>query len=330
MEITWGVELITYFNPDFWGLDRTAPGLSWAEAFDRDPRFYFDRMFDSARDLGLRGVELAPNPGGWRRAEKGYGDAAGLKSALDERGLKLAASYTHAAEIMWPCLEDRDREPEADAEIAAHAAFVRACGAGIITMGTMPRAEFGSRVGQAEVAESFRAPVDPVIREKVCAQLNRLGSVVARHGVRLAIHTDSYSIASRPSDVRALMDGTDPDTVGLCPDSGHMTIDSGDAVRVLRENVSRVPIMHWKDAVAPLSPDQLVGEGSRRHERILRNFRIPGRPEGLVDWKSWLGVLEEARWVGWAMLEEDMARDPNAALRAGRDFFRSLGHGTAV
>jgi inosose dehydratase len=326
MEITWGTELITYFNTDFWGLDRTSPQFSWVGAFDRDPRFYFDRMLDSARDLGLRGVELAPNPGGWRRAQRGYGDASGFKRALDDRGLRLAASYTHAAEIMWPSLDDPAHEPAADAEISAHAEFVKACGADIITMGTMPRAQFGASRGEPAVAEAFRGRVDPKVREKVCAQLNRLGSVVARHGVRLAIHTDSYSICSRPDDVKALMEGTDPKTVLLCPDSGHMTIDSGDPVKVLRENISRVPIMHWKDAIAPLSPDQLVSDGSERHQRILQNFRIPGRPDGVVDWKSWLKVLKDANWSGWAMLEEDMAPDPNEALRAGRDFFRNLGH----
>jgi inosose dehydratase len=322
--IHWGTELITYFNKEHWGLAKDLPAPAWFEEWDRKPRAFFDRMLDGARDVGLEGVELAPDPGGWHRALLAYGSAQGFKAALDERGLRLAASYAYSNVMLEGPLNDPTTAAAADAEIAAHAEFVQYCGADLITMGTFPRAQYAEAPGDPAVAAAFAAPVPQALFEKVAKQLNHLGSVVGRYGIRIAIHTDSYSICSRPRDVKALLDLTDPNTIMLCPDSGHMRIDGVDPVAVLRENVRRVPIMHWKDAVSSLAPEKLSGPKPGLHPMKMQYFRIPGRQNGIVDWEAWMKVLRDANWTGWAMLEEDMAADPNGALRGALSFFHGL------
>jgi inosose dehydratase len=113
---------------------------------------------------------------------------------------------------------------------------------------------------------------------------------------------------------------TDPASIQLCPDAGHITLDGGDAVAVLRDHIARIPTMHWKDCAAPLSGHVLRGDQKERHATMLTHFRILG--SGLVDWREWMRILRDHRWQGWAIEEIDNSPDPVAELRAGLEFFR--------
>jgi inosose dehydratase len=173
----------------------------------------------------------------------------------------------------------------------------------------VPRSFFG-RDEDDPVAEADMA--------RVAQQLDRLGAVAGRHGVRIALHTDAYSVCSRREDIAHLLSLTDPGTVQLCPDAGHITLDGGDAVAVLSDHVGRTPSMHWKDCCAPLDPHTLTGEGMANHAVMLRNFRVLGT--GIVAWSEWMKVLRDANWAGWAMAEIDMSPDPVGEIRQAFDY----------
>lgn len=158
------------------------------------------------------------------------------------------------------------------------------------------------------------------MHERFADELNRLGAITARHGVQIAIHTDAYSICSRNEDIATVLSLTDPASVAICPDAGHITLDGGDAVAVLRDHIDRIPTMHWKDCIGPLSGHVLRGDQKERHAEMLRSFRILG--DGIVDWDEWMRVLRDHDWSGWAIEEIDNSPDPVAELRKGLECFR--------
>ncbi|GAA1922336.1 myo-inosose-2 dehydratase [Microbacterium aoyamense] len=320
--IRFGTNLIGFFDAAFLGHAPGAPRSVWVSGFEANPRDAFDKMLDGVRDAGLEGVELAPNPGGWERALQAYGSTAGLKKALDERGLVLTSSYAHGKQLIGAALEDPAAEAIADDAFERHARFLAEMGADTIVSGNLARSRFGdASPDDTATPEDFAAPVLREVHQRFADQLNRLGAIVGAHGVKIAIHTDAYSICSREADIATLMALTDPATVQLCPDAGHIALDGGDPVAVLRQNIDRVPTMHWKDCAAPLSGHVLRGDGLQRHDVMLTYFRILG--SGTVDWRGWMEVLREHGWRGWASEEIDNSPDPVGELRQGLEYFRT-------
>lgn len=319
--IRFGTNIITFFDSGYWGLGEELPYPEWTAAFESDPLFYFERMLDGVRESGLEGVELAPAPGDWTNAARAYGSAAGLGAALDRRGLVLTSSYAPGRQLIGDALEDPAAERVADEYMDRHARFIAELGATTIVMGNIQRSRFGNdSPDDTATSEDFSQPVARDLHERFAEQLNRLGSVVRPYGVRIAIHTDAYSVCSRNEDIATVMALTDPDTIQLCPDAGHITLDGGDPVEVLRTHIDRVPTMHWKDCCAPLSGHVLRGDQKERHARMLTQFRIMG--SGIVDWREWMRILRDAEWRGWATEEIDHSPDPVGELRQGLEFFR--------
>jgi len=319
--IRFGTNIITFYESGWWGLE---PGLNharWTEAFWADPRRYFDGMLDGARDAGLEGIELAPDPAGWEAALRVYGSVQGFRSALDERGLALSSSYAHGRQLIGNAMADPALIPAADDAFERHAAFLAEMGASTIVTGNIMRSRFGNESpDDTATAEDFARPVDREVHERFAEHLNRLGAITKKHGVTIAIHTDAYSVCSRNEDIATVLTLTDPASIALCPDAGHITLDGGDAVAVLRDHIDRIPTMHWKDCATPLSGHVLRGDQKERHAVMLTHFRILGA--GTVDWEEWMRILREHGWRGWATEEIDNSPDPVGELRRGLEYFR--------
>lgn len=323
--IRFGTNLITFFNTAYWGLPANLPHPEWVAAFEKEPLRYFEAMFDTTREAGLKGVEFAPEPGGWDVALRAYGSVARVREALERRGLVLTSSYAPGRQLIGDAMADPEAERVADDYMERHAAFLAEMGADIITIGNIPRSRFGNESpDDTATAEDFTRPVPREVHERFADQLNRLGRIIGKYGVRMAIHTDAYSVCSRNEDIATVLSLTDPTTVLLCPDAGHIALDGGDPVAVLRDHIDRIPTMHWKDCAAPLSGHLLRGNQKERHATMVTYFRVLG--SGIVDWREWMQVLRQAEWRGWAIEEIDMSPDPVGELKQGLAYFeRELG-----
>jgi inosose dehydratase len=321
-KIRFGTDIITFFDPAYWGLPADLPYPQWVAAVNEDPRSCFDRMLDGVRDAGLEGVELAPEPGDWQTALRAYGDVAGVRRALADRGLVLISSYAPGSQLIGNALEDPAQETYANKVMDAHARFLVEMGADLIMMPGVERSRFKDESpDDTATAEDFAAPVSRELHERFADQVNRLGTIVSRQGVRIAIHTDAYTVCSRNEDIAAVLSLTDPEAVLLCPDAGHIILDGGDPIGVLRSHIDRIALMHWKDCIGPLSGHLLRGDQKQRHATMLTYFRILG--SGIVDWVEWMRILRDASWHGWGIEEIDMSPDPLGELRQGLEYFRS-------
>lgn len=319
--IRFGTNLITFFESSFWGLEPHLPHARWTAAFDENPRHYFDGMLDAARESGVEGVELAPDPGGFQGALAAYGTASAFAEAVADRGLVVTSSYSPGRLLVGEAMYDSSLEARADDHFRRHAEFLVEVGANTITVGNVPRSRFGNESpDDTATPEDFSAPVSAETHERYADQMNRLAGVIAPFGVKFAIHTDAYSLCARNEDISTVLSLTDPSTVQLCPDAGHITLDGGDAVEVLRSHIDRIPTMHWKDCIGPLGGHTLRGDPKARHDIMLTYFRILG--SGIVDWAEWMRILRDNEWAGWAIEEIDNSADPITELQQGLDYFR--------
>jgi inosose dehydratase len=319
--IRFTASLITFFNPAYWGLPADLPYGLWEAAFGREPRRYLDAMLDGISAAGLSAVELSPDPGGWQQVLAAYGSAASFKDALAQRGLTMSSSFASGKKYVTAVLTDSSRQPEADDFFDRNARFAAELGAELIVMTNVPRSRFGNDGPDDTVTpQDFTAPVDRTLHERFADQVNRLGAITARHGVGIAVHTEAYSVCTRAEDIATVMELTDPDLISLCPDAGHIALDGGDPVAVLRAHVNRIKIMHWKDCAAPLPGHTLRGTQKERHALLLRNFRVLG--SGTVNWRGWMEILRDHGWSGWAVEEIDHSADPVTELRAGLEYYQ--------
>lgn len=327
LQLRWSTDLVTYFNPSYWDLPAELPYDAWEKEVDNDPQRFFDRMLDGAAAAGLSGVELAPAPGGWVNALRAYGSAAAFKRQLDQRGLTLSSSYVLPV-LLKGVLDAPDAASRQAAEhalhedTAQHAAFLREVGCPTLVTSTIPRAEFSDVEGVKASSTAFDAPTDPDLMGTVADHLNRIGDVAADAGLHVAIHTDAYSLASRSFDIDCLMALTDPARVKLCIDAGHIALDGGNPLAVIRAHCRRAPVLHWKDCASHLPPHTLSGPPMVRHDVMIKYFRVMG-PDGVVDWHEWVKILRDNQWHGWGVAEIDMSDDPQREIREGIDYYRS-------
>ncbi|MGY8690637.1 MAG: sugar phosphate isomerase/epimerase family protein, partial [Verrucomicrobiales bacterium] len=73
------------------------------------------------------------------------------------------------------------------------------------------------------------------------------GGVREQTGLRSVFHHHAAGFIETPDEIGKLMDGTDPDLVGLVLDMGHYMFGGGDPLPVLQAHGDRIWHVHFKD-----------------------------------------------------------------------------------
>lgn len=306
-----GVDLITFFAPEFWGF--SSPEEIQALATDR-PRQVWDTMLDALQTAGIEEFEMTFPPADRETAIAAYGSAEGFGSVLEQRGLSVVSSYfgdiEHATDVTDPVTREaifRAAETEA--------AFLASIGASYLVAGLPMRRNNANGDGLA--------PVDLATAQPIADIANEVGAITARHGITLALHTESHSVFWTPRDVDLFLLLTDPFLVAFCPDTGHIVLGGGDPVQVVSRHRERVVLAHWKDAAGPFLEQALVdGDIFSRHRPY---FRAAGK--GIVDWPAFAQTLADIGYQGGILLELDAASDPVAQLTEAREFLQEATSG---
>jgi sugar phosphate isomerase/epimerase len=304
--LKFGVDLVTFFHPGFWGLASYDAIIAEAKA---KPRLFWDKILDAIAKSGVTGVEPTFSPFNWRDAVKTYGSIDAFARELAERGLSLASGFfaelEHGSSIAEASVQAKILKSAGE-----YAAFIKACGGDAMVIGLPMR-----RSPDAE-PPLF---VDIKLATGLADFLNRLGALVAKEGIRLALHTEAHSMFSTARDVDLFMLLTDPTYVSFCPDTAHLIVAGADPLDVIRRHKDRMVIAHWKDALGPMPADTPIDEKiHERHRPYFCRFGI-----GRVDWQAWVRLLRDVQFRGWAILELDAAPDPVADIADGKAFVES-------
>ncbi|WP_369230184.1 myo-inosose-2 dehydratase [Streptomyces sp. R21] len=271
-----GVCCTLWWNDDFPTLDA---GISFGQAVS---------------EMALAGFQ------GCSIGHKYPSDAAGLKAALDLRGLRVSEPWTST---YFTIGNMRQKTISAFEETLAH---LKALGGTELVV-----AEFG--------ASSHLLPVDvfanrPVFTnaqwDALTSGLDELGKIAGSAGMKLSYHHHMGTGVMTRADIDRLMASTDPDLVHLLLDTGHMAFAGDDPLEVARAYADRIGHVHMK-SIRPEVVSRVREEGLSFQEAIeLGVFTVPG--EGAIDFRPILEALADADYQGWLVVEAE--QDPNKAI----------------
>lgn len=293
-------DVITFYHPDFWGLDSAEALRDWA--YDH-PRAFWERVMDTLTEAGVTGLELTFAPGDIDSALRAFGSAASFRHELAARGLSVVSAFVAGSDA--PGWRQDGNLPAIVADAERRAAFLAEVGAELLVASLPMRATFGTR------PPFF---VDAAYMTRMADIAHVVGEAVSRHGVQLAFHTESNSTLWYERDIDLFMALTDPRYVWLCPDSCHIALGGGDPVAVARRHSQRIALAHWKDAVKPIDVHLTIDETVFAQQQPY----MTELGTGIVEWRAWADAMSRTPGACTVLIELDEAADPAAALRAGR------------
>lgn len=88
----------------------------------------------------------------------------------------------------------------------------------------------------------------------VHATANRIGKEMFEdHGVKIALHPHADTQIMTQDQIETFLDGTDPNYISLCLDTGHVAYGGGDNIDLIRRYAERIGYVHIKQ----MDPDVL-------------------------------------------------------------------------
>lgn len=149
------------------------------------------------------------------------------------------------------------------------------------------------------------------------------------HGAVLVFHTHADSHVGTQEEIERFLDGTDPDTVQLCLDTGHVAYCGADNLKLIREYSSRIHYVHLKQvdrAIRQRAIDERLGFAP-----AVRLGVMTEPPLGEPEMPSLLAALATLERDLYCIVEQDMYpcefETPLPIARRTREYFASCGLG---
>lgn len=226
-------------------------------------------------------------------------DPATLVAALELRGLKVSEPWTST---YFTAVDMEDVTLKAFEDTLA---FIKAVG------GTeMVVAELGGSSHPLPTSVFPNAATFSDAQwDALCAGMNKIGSIAKSGDMRLSYHHHmGTGVMTRPQ-IDRFMDGTDPETVHLCLDTGHIAFAGGDPLDLAKTYATRIGHVHLKD-IRPDVLDQVKSQNLSFQEAVEAGiFTVPG--DGSIDFVPILQTLADNGYEGWLVVEAE--QDPNKA-----------------
>jgi inosose dehydratase len=280
---------------------------SWGVWFADDPaQTPWHRFLDELAQAGYRWLELGP-----------YGylptDPARLRDEVDRRGLSVSGQAVFGA------LHDPGRW-ESDLRDAHQVAeLVTAMGASHMVL--LP-ADAGPNPPE----------LDPGLWRTLVERTSALGRILREeHGVTAVFHPHADSHVGTQPQIERFLEDTDPASVNLCLDTGHVAYYEGDNLELIRKYPDRIGYLHLKQA-DPAVLDQVKAEGLSFAEAVRRGAMCEP-PKGEPDMETLLDAVDQhLEGVLFAIVEQDLYPcDPDVPLPIATrtcQYLRQLGVGS--
>jgi sugar phosphate isomerase/epimerase len=138
----------------------------------------------------------------------------------------------------------------------------------------------------------------------------RVAERAAHHGVKALVELHHQSIASSPSSALRLLDGLDPDAVGVIHDLGNLVIEGGEDHRAGLEMLGGyLAHVHVKNCA--WHPGETADDGTVGWEHRWEEL-----PSGQADVHAYLRLLKDIGYEGWVALEDFSTARPLAERTA--------------
>lgn len=264
----------------------TAPD-SWGVWFPDDPRQVpWDRFLDEVVEAGYSWIELGP-----------YGylptDPERLRDELGRRGLRLSGGAVFAglhrgAEALEQAVRDCRQE----------VALLFALGAEHLVLLPEVYTDLDGALTQpAELtAEQWH--------DLVTGMSTLARTLADESGTTLVFHPHADSHVDTQERIERFLQGTDPEHVQLCLDTGHVSYAGGDNLEIVRAFPERIGYVHLKQ-VDPDVLAQVHAEGLGFAPAVRRGVMVEP-PRGVPDVPPLLDALAGLDVDLFAIVEQDL------------------------
>jgi inosose dehydratase len=291
--------------PCSWGVLEFQPAAPAATA---------SRVLDEIAVTGYAGTEL----GDWGFLPT---DPLALRDALTRRGLALVGAFVPIA-----LADPAAHEPGLAIAVRTARLLADAAGVAPVLVLSDENASVPARTLNAGRIRPEHGLTD-VQWETFARGAERVARAVrGATGLRTVFHPHCAGYVETPGEIDALLGRADPELLGLCLDTGHITYAGGDPLDVLHRYQNRVWHVHLKDC-DPAVRQQACESGWDYHEAIRRGvFCELGK--GCVDIRAVLDRLDRCGYAGWMVVEQDVLPGmgtPEASARRSREYLGALG-----
>lgn len=149
----------------------------------------------------------------------------------------------------------------------------------------------------------------PATQEDLDRQLRAItafGKAAASYNMKVTIHPHHHTKIMYATDIAYLMERTDPEQVGLCPDLAHLASARIDPVSFVKENIGRIYALHLKD-IEHLS--HYFSKDYNITEEPYASFCVLGK--GDIDLPAIFQLLKDGGYAGYWCVEQDAPRTTN-------------------
>jgi inosose dehydratase len=288
----------------------TAPD-SWGVWFPADPQQVpWTQYLDEMVQAGYTWTELGP-----------YGylptDASQLREELGSRNISLSGGAVFAGLHRGdPALEQAIQECRVEAEL------LTALGARHLVL--LPEQYTDMHGG--DVLEASK--LEPEQWRALTTGMSELGRVLAdEFDVRLVFHSHADSHVGTQDQIERFLEDTDPATVSLCLDTGHVSYYEGDNVAIVHKYPDRIGYVHLKQVDPAVR--QRVREEVLSFAEAVRLGAMVEPPLGEPSMPPLLDALAALDTDLFAIVEQDLYPcDPEVPLPIAtrtREYFEGLG-----
>jgi inosose dehydratase len=237
-----------------------------------------DRVLTEAAGLGLTAMEQGAL--GWLPT-----DPHELRSTLDRYGMSLVGGFVPLV------LHDPSRRREMRERAGQIAEMIATAGGQHFVTALV-----------ADLDDWSRLALDADAWNTLLTGLDEVDSVVADHGVSQVLHPHVDTLIEQADEVDRFLEGCD---VGLCLDTGHLTIGGSDPVAIADREAARIGLVHLKD-VDGAAADRLR-QGELGLMAATQAGLFPPLGDGIVPIAQVIETLIHRGYTGRYVIEQDVA-----------------------
>ncbi|MPZ54795.1 MAG: TIM barrel protein [Acidimicrobiia bacterium] len=143
--------------------------------------------------------------------------------------------------------------------------------------------------------------------ERLIALVGTIHDRATDAGIAVSFHPHAGTWVETPDEITQLF-ALAPD-LSLCLDTGHHLLGGGDPVTAISEYGDRLSHLHLKDVDPDVMDRLMTGELSGFSEAVEARIFCP-LGSGRLDVRGVVAALDELRYDGWLMVEQDTMWEP--------------------
>lgn len=270
----------------------------------RAPVAFFE-LLDFMRDAGYTATEFGSNfPT----------NLDALRPALVQRQMSLCGAF------QWLPLRDDVQLGKALQSLGPKLELLRAAGCRDLVISDMLVPERVQVAGQ--VPPDGSASLDQQGFVRIAAGAGRAAQQAAQSGIGVHYHNHVGTYVETPAEVEWLLPLLEGQGVDLCFDTGHYAYGGGDPTSFVAAHAASIGYLHLKDV------DGAVLAEAKEHKwsflEALRHIIFSPFGTGIVDIPAIIGTLQNNRFAGWLVVEQDTcADDSTETARHNLDYLRT-------